>query len=193
LCANPVVPPFVDPNAPFFYQDAGSLVAPFFYKDTANPNTDGSSISHELTFFVQPSLTETTIMQWIWWAVYPSAPQQIWSDPAVFNNINVIAQVPMAGAILINPGDPVYSVYPMQNAVDWVTSPGTAVSFGNAFIGKGGGLAVGNASTRGAVGSVSSAPNATIAGLVGGSATAGLSVVGTAGITRSQFHAIATA
>ena len=59
-CANPVVLPFADPNAFSFYQDAGSLVAPFFFKDTRNPNVGSTGFSHELTFFVQPSLTETT-------------------------------------------------------------------------------------------------------------------------------------
>jgi hypothetical protein len=45
----------------------------------------------------------------------------------------------------VHPGDPVYSLYPMQNLTDWVTSPGAVVSYGGASIGKTGGIAAAGA------------------------------------------------
>jgi hypothetical protein len=191
-CANPVVPPFADPNASFFIQDAGSLVAPFFFKDTRNPNAGGSSLSGESTFFVQPALTETTIEQWTWWAPSPAIPAQDWSDPNVFNNIPVIAQVPTAGPFPVNPGDPVYSIYRMQNTSDWLTNPATAVSYGGSLIGKSGGIGMGIVSTLRSLGGVASSASGMIAGLAGGQLRTGLTVVGSQGLSLSQLQAMAT-
>ena len=54
--ANPVAPaPLLDSSEPLYWQ-AGGLMSSFFYKDTAHVST-----SDELTFFVQPSLTEITV------------------------------------------------------------------------------------------------------------------------------------
>ena len=66
---------------------------------------------------MQPSLTEQVIDQWPGWALGPSTPTVNWSDPDLLNNINVVAQVPAAGPVPVNPGDPVYSIFPMQNLV----------------------------------------------------------------------------
>jgi hypothetical protein len=75
-CGNPVAPPFLNSSEPLYWQ-AGSLVAPFFYKDTAHQAT-----TSEVTFFVQPSLTEQTIVEWIGWAV-PAPKPTAWVDPNV--------------------------------------------------------------------------------------------------------------
>jgi hypothetical protein len=187
-CANPVAPPFVDPNAPFFDQDAGSLVAPFFFKDTSNPNASKSGSSSELTFFVQPSLTETTLVEWNHWAIAPSVPAQNWADRTVFNNINVVAQVPSAGPTPINPGDPVYSVYQMQAATDWVTNPATVLSFGSSLIGKGGGINIGTVSAPSSQRSVLSAASGVIAGVASGPVSTGFTVVGKQGLSLSQVQ-----
>ncbi len=191
-CANPVLPPFVDATAPFFYQDAGSLVAPFFYKDTSNPNASSSNFSDELTFFVQPSLTETTIDEWGWWAVGPPMPAYNWADDTVFNNINVKAQVPAAGPTPVNPGDPVYSIYKMQNTTDWVTNPSTAVSYGGVLICKSGGINTGNLSLPGLQAGVLTAASGITAGLAGGRVATNLTVVGRQGLNLNQAKATAT-
>ena len=135
-CSNPVVPSpqFLNPNEAL-YQEAGTLISPFFFKDTTDPAN-----SKELTFFVQPSLTEATVVEWIRWAIpYPS-PAENWNDPSIIDKIHIAPQVPIAGPVPVNPGDPTYSIYSVQTVSDWVTSPVTAVSFGNALIGKNGGI-----------------------------------------------------
>jgi hypothetical protein len=169
------------------------LVAPFFYKDTNNPNASSSSSSDEFTFFVQPSMTETTVEQWEWWAIAPVQPSQDWNDASLIEGINVVAQVPATIPIPVNPGDPAYSVYPMQNMSDWVTSPGTAVSYGGSLIGKGGGITVVEASKAG--GPLSSAlpgSSSMIAGNAGRSVTPSLNVVGKQGLSLSQVQATRT-
>jgi len=135
-CSNPVVPSpqFLNPHESF-YQDAGSLVSPFFFKDS----TDAMN-SNELTFFVQPSLTETTIIEWFGWAIPHPLPPEISYNPGLLHQIPIAAQVPIAGPIQVSPVDPIYSVYPVQNPVDWLTSPATIVSYGGALIGKNGGI-----------------------------------------------------
>ena len=64
---------------------------------------------------------------------------QGWLDANAFNNIHVVAQVPM---VELPPsfGDPVFSKFSLQSRADWVTHPATAVSFGTTVIGKTGGL-----------------------------------------------------
>jgi hypothetical protein len=188
-CGNPVVPPFLDPSSEPLYQDAGALVSPFFYKDTADAST-----SNELTFFVQPSLTEQTIVEWDGWAIQPSTPTLDWTNPAVFNQINVIAQVPVAGPVPVNPGDPVFSVYPMQNAVDWVTNPATAISYGGVAIGKSGGINLHAGSSPGS-GVLRGGGAIGAAGIASGLSSAGttartLTIVGTRGLSLSQLRSI---
>jgi hypothetical protein len=131
-CANPVSPPFLPPNEPL-YQEVGGLVSPFFYKDTSDPNT-----RDELAFFVQPSLTETTIPQWKGWAISPAMPDPKAQKFPWWEKIPVAAQVPQFGPV--DPGHPEYSIFPMQPSVDWITYPKTAVSYGERWIGEGGGI-----------------------------------------------------
>jgi hypothetical protein len=132
-CANPIVPsPFLNPSEPD-YQEAGSLVAPFFFKDTTDPST-----SNELTFFVQPSLTEKTIQEWVWWAVAPAGPAANWLAPSLIDQIHVLAQAPAAGPVPVAPGDPASSIYPVRDLTGWLTSSVTAVTFGTTAVGKNG-------------------------------------------------------
>ncbi len=145
-CANGVAPPSLDPSEPL-YRDAGGLVSPFFFKDTSNPGAGAqTAFRDERTFFVQPSLTETVIDEWNGWAIPYSTPAQNWLHPGVVDNINVAAQVPAVGPVPIVLGDPVYSVFPMQNMIDWVTDPAVAGSYGGASIGRTGGIQGGNSS-----------------------------------------------
>jgi hypothetical protein len=186
-CCNPVLPPFVDPTAASFYQDTGALVAPFFFKDASNRNANSSGYSPELTFFVQPSLTETTIDQWEWWAIAPSTPVYNWSDSAAVSHINVVAQVPTVGPARVPLGDPVYSLYPVKDTTDWVTSPGVAVAYGSTLIGKTGGVSVGESSIVGPAGMLSGGQSVT-SGMARGGVVSGLTIVGKQGLTSKQIR-----
>jgi hypothetical protein len=136
-CSNPVsASAFLDPNEPQ-YQEAGTLISPFFYKDIGN--ISNVSDSH-LTFFVQPSLTEKTSMEWDGPAIPPLAPEENWADASVLSQISVRSQAAITGPAPVEAGDAVYSRFPMQNVVDWVTNPNTAIIYGNALIGKNGGI-----------------------------------------------------
>src|SRR5260370_29617208 len=141
-CANAVAPPFLPPTDPS-YSEAGALVSPFFFKDTANPNVDiRSTFFDELTFFVQPSLTEATMEQWEGWAIAPTNPLQEWVDPKVLNNVEVAAQFPTASNVPVNPGDPAFSKYSIQTRQDWSTNPATVISFGSGYVGNSGGISL---------------------------------------------------
>jgi hypothetical protein len=179
-CANPVIPPFLPPNDPD-YQDAGGLVSPFFFADTSSGvNQD------ERTFFVQPSLTETVLTVWGGWAIGPSQPTHYAVDPNLVNQTTVVAQVPAAGPVPVNPGDPVYSVFPMQNLTDWATASDVAISYGGVAIGKNGAIQPkapqGAAKTIATGGLVSSLGTTNVVG-------AGVTVVGKQGLSASQTPA----
>jgi hypothetical protein len=185
-CANPVLPsPFLDATQEPLYAQAGALVSPFFFKDTSNPSASPTNFADELTFFVQPSLTETTIDQWQGWAIAPAPPLQTWTDPTVFNNIPVVAQVPVAGPVLINTGDPVYSIYSLQDTTDWLTNPSTAISYGGSIVGKTGGINVA------ALSSAASAISGVSAAALGSTfrAAGGLTIAGPQGLNLKQVQA----
>jgi hypothetical protein len=185
-CGNPVVPPFLPINDPV-YQEAGSLVSPFFFKDGPNPNFGSqSTFKDERTFFVQPSLTETLVLEWEGWAIPPSQPDQI-LDPNFVDQINIVAQVPTAGPVPVPPGDPVYSVFPMQDLTDWVTNPSIAVSYGGVAIGKNG--LIKSTVTRGVLAAEKSA--SLVAGVPAvKAARTGVVIVGEQGINLSQLSAV---
>jgi hypothetical protein len=186
-CGNPVVPAFLPPDDPD-YQEAGTLVSPFFFKDDSNPNfASQATFQDERTFFVQPSLTETIVLEWQGWAIAPSQPLQVAVDPNLVNQIPVVAQVPTAGPVPINPGDPVYSIFPMQNLTDWVTNPSVAISYGGVAIGKNGAIKAGVVQ-----GVIAAAPGLPIISVLTGAKAAGdgLIVAGRQGVSMSQLQAI---
>ena len=134
-CANPIVPsPFLNPANEPNYTEAGSLIAPFFYKDTAHPATD-----NELTFFVQPSLTETLLLEWEWWAVPISVAIGL---PQAVATIPVIPQVPVAVAGPVPVPDPVYSLQELQDRTDWVTHAATVLDYSGVLVNRTGGINV---------------------------------------------------
>ncbi|MHB8655043.1 MAG: neuraminidase-like domain-containing protein [Terriglobia bacterium] len=193
ICANTVAPPFLKPSEPSYWE-AGALVSPFFFKDTTNPNASSqSNFFDELTFFVQPSLTEQTMEEWEGWAIAPSMPVQDWADPNLVNKIDLVSQYPAAVSVPINPGDPVYSKYSLQPREDWSTNPATAISFGNILVGKTGQLDLKKMSIMsggvrvsgpGRTGSAASTP-------AGGVATrGGLMYVGGRGLQLSQLQSL---
>jgi hypothetical protein len=136
-CSNPVVPaPFLDPTQPDYVQ-AGSLVSPFFYKDTSDPNT-----TDEMTFYVQPQLTETTITDWTSWAVSYASPVASLSSGAYLNGLPISAQTPTAGPAGALTVDQSSSMFPLKNSPDWLTSPNTTVLYNGTVVGKTGGINV---------------------------------------------------
>jgi hypothetical protein len=126
--SNSVVPPFLPVDEPD-YTEAGALVSPFFFKDRTHPQT-----AAEATFFVQPTLSEVTLTQWVGWAVPPVVRAPVWID-----RVPIEAQVPRS-PIPINAGDPTLSIYPVISQPDWVTNPLTAVIFDGTPVGVEGGL-----------------------------------------------------
>ncbi len=177
-CANPVVPPFLNPADPLL-SEAGGLVAPIFFKDSRQSDAGAASaFRDERTFYVQPSLTETVVQEWNGWAVAPP-PARTFKDPGILKEIAVIAQVP--GPRVPTPlGDPVYALGEVQQVVDWTTDPATAIGYGDALVGKTGGL---GAAAVSAGTPVAAAP----AGIA-----VGLTVVGARGIAVPQVHTIQT-
>jgi hypothetical protein len=171
---NPVAPPFIDSSEPAYWQ-AGSLVAPFFYKDTAHKAT-----TNEMTFFVQPSLTETTITEWVGWAVPPPKPIA-WLNPNLVDTVPVSAQVPLPD---MGDPDPVYSIYNVQTSADWAVAPATVISYGGVLIGQAGGIDLAAAAVPAT--SVVNAPAAPASPVNAN----GLAVVNSAGLTLSHLQII---
>ena len=194
-CANPVVPSaFLDASEPL-YKEAGSLIGPFFYKDTRNPYASSAAPSgDELTFFVQPSLTETTIHEWKGWAIAPSGPLRDWSK--LVDEVQVEPQVPVRGPVDL--GDPVYSVYPLQDRTDWVTHEATAISYGDSWIGKSGGISPANIMTAVAGSAAGNVANsgitaAALAAASGIASSSGFTFVGREGLDLGQLQTIRSA
>jgi hypothetical protein len=181
-CSNPVVPaPFLDPTQPDYVQ-AGSLVSPFFYKDTSDPNT-----TDEMTFYVQPQLTETTITDWTWWAVsYPAANASL-SSGSYLNGLAIGGQAATAGPGPHVPINESSSLYAMKPSPDWLTTPNTTVLFNGTVVGKTGGI---NANTQPAAAVTSANAGAAAAAARASQASV---VFGPGGLTSSQIRALAKA
>ena len=183
-CSNPVVAsPFLDPSQPDYVQ-AGSLVSPFFYKDTSDIRT-----TDEMTFYVQPSLTETTVTEWTGWAVPYAPPNPLLNSGEIFKALPIVAQVPTAGPSSELAVDQVHSLYSMASATDWLTTPTTTVLYNGTIVGKSGGI---NAATTPAVNQAGTfAPNKALAVASSRVAPTMNTVVGPSGLTGSQVQAIA--
>jgi hypothetical protein len=104
-----------------------ALIVPFFYQDELN------------TFFVDPTLTETTFVEWTYWGVGIAHQNPIFT-------IDHIKQIPLEPHVPIrelpvpvSTGDPIsrIRVRPRQ---DWLADPATALQFGDRLIGSTGGL-----------------------------------------------------
>jgi Neuraminidase-like domain/Salmonella virulence plasmid 28.1kDa A protein len=131
VCDTPAMPVALQSLSLGNYLSAQAKVLgrPFFYQDSDN----------DITLFVQPSLTETTINEWTRWAIPPSIPDHNLANDQWWNNIPLVSQVPHRGPV--NPGDPA-AMYPVRPRVDWTTDPTTAIAFGTSLIGQSGGLTI---------------------------------------------------
>lgn len=121
--------------------EISGLVSPFFYQDNRH------------TFFVEPTLTETTIDRWEEWVITKPKPLPK-PDPDWLGQIPIIPQVPRKPIPIPNPIDP-RAKYPMINpGQDWVVNYGTILQQGDIFIGQRGGV---NSATLPALGKISGA------------------------------------
>ncbi|MDT7690129.1 MAG: hypothetical protein QOE46_2888 [Acidobacteriota bacterium] len=111
-------------NLPVFVTpEFGPLVNPFFFQDRQH------------TFFVEPTLTEQTFVEWEDWIVKVAVP-----DPVI--NVPITVGVPL----WLDPGGPVefdpLARFGLESGGDWLTIPQTLLQFDGAWVGVGGGVNV---------------------------------------------------
>ena len=105
--------------------EIGNLVKPVFYKDDL------------YTFFVEPSLTETTIEKWEEWVITPSPPV-FKLDDDLWKFIVPNVQIPKKS-------EPLYQIdprakYGLGAKNDWLINHSTVLQFGDRVIGQTGGF-----------------------------------------------------
>jgi hypothetical protein len=172
-----------------------TLPSAFFYQDD------------KYTFFVGPTLTETTIQQWEKWAVPIPLPDPMLADDNWWKRIPIEPMVPVE-LLPIDPIGPIarFRIGPKE---DWVINPATVYEFGERLVGRAGGLDV--AVPLAAIGDGESAapnhilpgsdviPNAVVVGADGrktvpgglGVTVDGLNIVGGGGLNpviREKLH-----
>jgi hypothetical protein len=103
-----------------------TLTTPFFYEDDQH------------TFFVEPTLTETTIEQWETWAVRTPLPDAKLDDDTWWKSIPLEPMVP-AQPFPIDPIGPI-ARFTIQPKLDWIINPGTVLQFDERLIAKNGGI-----------------------------------------------------
>lgn len=123
-------------------QDIGTLIAPFFFQDP------------HAAFYVEPTLTETTVSDWVDWAIPMTPPNVMVEDPDWWRRIPVEAAVPEL-PLRIPPGDPVFdgtfddgARFTVKPGIDWLTNDQTAIQFGDRLIGRAGSVDAGASGAR---------------------------------------------
>ncbi|MFI5540663.1 neuraminidase-like domain-containing protein [Nocardia sp. NPDC051900] len=111
----------------------GSLVSAFFFQDASR------------TFFVEPSLLETTTESWEEWIV-PDPDPGVSFAPSDIHDRTVVPFIPVEELRVpdkINPGNPLLDPWPELTTArrpDIITSPDVAVLFDDTVLGSRGGL-----------------------------------------------------
>ncbi|MFL6255988.1 MAG: neuraminidase-like domain-containing protein, partial [Pyrinomonadaceae bacterium] len=99
------------------------LINPFFFQDRHH------------TFYVEPTLTEQTFLEW-----------QDWIVPVAGPDLDFDVPITASDPEWLDPGGPVefdpLSIYEFGDNFDWATSPGTLLQFGDAWVSGGGGVNV---------------------------------------------------
>jgi hypothetical protein len=103
------------------------LVNPFFYQDEQH------------TFFVEPTLTETTITDWEEWAISMLRHRAVCEDLEYMRELPVKNCVPLTEPPFPEPIDP-FAHFMINPKIEWVTDPMTVLRFDDRFIGQEGGL-----------------------------------------------------
>lgn len=110
-----------------FPDEIGALVSPFFYLDNQH------------TFFVEPTLTETTIVDWKEYVISPALPNpklvedDWWKEIPIDPKVSILKQ-PLPGSV-----GPL-ARFKIQSRKDWITDPTTVLEYKGQLIGKDGGL-----------------------------------------------------
>lgn len=110
-------------------EDIGALVTPFFYQD------------EDATFYVEPSLTETTIERWDDWVVSRPPPE---AKPGAFDAVVVRPLFPRPAPVKKpDPGDPasIHAIFELVEEGDWIVNDTATVAFGDRAI-RGDGVSV---------------------------------------------------
>ena len=135
LCDNLSQPGLVASSLYSIYvSHIGALSSPFFYEDTNDPDSN-----QELTFFVQPTVSETSFRHWEGWAIGPAYIDGTINDPKYWNAITLTPQVPAYSPL--NPADR-EAVFQYTSNVDWIANEATLISYGTSVIGQTGGTLV---------------------------------------------------
>jgi hypothetical protein len=122
--------------------EIGSLAAPVFYQDALD------------TFFIEPSVTETTVEEWQEWVIHTSVPDE---ETRIPDSDALRAFVAQAGDLVpVDPSDPIWgdpdprSTYRVKTHEDWLANPSSVLQFGSELIGPNGRSGLRLASTNGA-------------------------------------------
>jgi hypothetical protein len=102
------------------------LTSPFFYQDARH------------TFFVEPTLTETTIERWETWVIRTPLPNPELDDDTWWKHIPLEPMVPLQ-PFPIDPIGPI-ARFTIEPKVDWVINPATVLQFDERLVGKTGGI-----------------------------------------------------
>lgn len=108
-----------------FPDEIGMLVSPLFYQN------------HWHTFFVEPSLTETKVVDWKEYVISPTLPDPILLEDAWWKEIPLKPEVPLRKLPLPGAVGPL-ARYKIEIGQDWVTDPTTVLDYKGQLIGKGG-------------------------------------------------------
>jgi len=111
----------------YYLSQVGTLSSPFFFEDTSDPNA-----SQELTFFVQPTITESSFSRWEGWALHPSFPPLSVINPNYWNILLLTPQIPFF--VSPNPPDPA-AIFQYQPNVDTMVNAATQISYDNTVFG----------------------------------------------------------
>ncbi len=119
----------------FYTSQIAAMSLPFFFEDTPDPNT-----SEEITFFVQPTVVETTLSRYKGWAVRLPFQNLTLNSSGYWNGLVLKSQVPSFAA----PSPPdTASVFAYQPNADSIVNDTTLIPFGTSVIGAtGGNLAI---------------------------------------------------
>lgn len=109
-----------------------ALGMPFFFEDASDGNTN-----QELTLFVQPTVTETSVTRYRGWAVRPLLQSQAANAPGFLSGLVFKSQVPMLSAVVRTDAQAVFQV---QSFKDSTINEVTVIPLGTATIGRTGGV-----------------------------------------------------
>jgi hypothetical protein len=115
-----------------YTQQIAALGTPFFFEDAPDGNTN-----QELSLFVQPTVTETSVSHYRGWAIRPLLQSQAANAPGFLSGLVFKAQVPLAE---VTATSNVQAVFQLQSAEDTTINEATVVSLGSSTIGRLGGL-----------------------------------------------------